>query len=70
MKNRPFVMQNTVKTVHTSLGSRVDFKGKVSAEKDFVRNCFSEVSSRRTGDKKSERKRRGRERERERVNHV
>lgn len=44
------------KVVHTWFSSRVDFKGKVSAEKHFVRNCFSEVSSTRMGDKKSQRK--------------
>lgn len=40
------------KTVNTLFGSRVDFKRKVSS-KGTVRNCFSEVSLWRTGDKKS-----------------
>lgn len=40
-------------TVDTSFSSRVNFIGKVNAERDFVRNCFSEVYLRRTGDKKA-----------------
>lgn len=52
MKKLPFAMKKKSKMLHTSLSSRVHFKGKVSPEKDLIRNCFSGASSRRTGDKK------------------